>query len=477
MDPQIFHEIDENLTSGDVDQLKFLCLDFIPKRRLESVTDAKDLILRLDEQGLLEDELLFPELLITIGRIDLLEILKKSKEEVKRNLLRCDNSRKGVSAYRKMLLKISEDMTEENFRAAKFLLDLPRAKLGRSTSFLDTLIEMEKQQRLGPDNLDELYRILEKCDKQLAVMIERFRNQSHRDQEQVGGRLPLEEVFLNNPVSETMERERRRNSSAGTITTDAETPLNPNEYYILTQRPLGYCLIINNYNFLKSTNLLKRTGTDMDKDRLAKLFSRMHFQIEVRSDLEAWAIKDEIKQFANKNHASMGAFVCCILSHGEKGTVLGTDGKPVEIREVTLPFAGCRTLASKPKLFFIQACQGDENQAGVWTSDGREDAPEEDEKYEEDAGIIVLRKIPIEADFLIGMATVEHYLSYRHTKEGSIFIQELCKKMEELCPKKEDMLSILTKVNFEVSKRILKGYKQMPEPRYTLTKKLVLPID
>lgn len=201
MDPQIFHEIDENLTSGDVDQLKFLCLDFIPKRRLESVTDAKDLILRLDEQGLLEDELLFPELLITIGRIDLLEILKKSKEEVERNLLQCDNSRKGVSAYRKMLLKISEDMTEENFRAAKFLLDLPRAKLGRSTSFLDTLIEMEKQQRLGPDNLDELYRILEKCDKQLANMIERFRNQSHRDQEQ-GGRLPLEEVFLNNPVSE-----------------------------------------------------------------------------------------------------------------------------------------------------------------------------------------------------------------------------------------------------------------------------------
>lgn len=43
--------------------------------------------------------------------------------------------------------------------------------------------------------------------------------------------------------------------------------------------------------------------------------------------------------------------------------------------------------------------------------------------------------------------------------------------------RKEDILSILTKVNFEVSKKILKGHKQMPEPRYTLTKKLVLPID
>lgn len=471
---QIFHEIDENLTSGDVEQLKFLCLDFIPKRRLESVIDAKDLILRLDEQGLLDDELLFPELLITIGRIDLLEILKKSKEEVERNLLQCDDSRKGVSAYRKMLLKISEDMTEENFRSVKFLLDFPRARLGQSASFLDALVEMEKQQRLGADNLDELYRILEKCDKQLANMIERFRNQSHRDQEQ-GRRLPLEEVFINNPVSETMERERRRTSSDGTISIDAEPSFNPDEYYILTQRPLGYCLIINNCNFMESTKLQKRTGTDMDKDRLSRLFSRMHFKIEVRNDLEASAIKDEIKTFAKKNHAQMGAFVCCILSHGEKGTVLGTDGKPVEIREVTLPFAGCKTLANKPKLFFIQACQGDEAQIGVWTADGHEE--EKEEEYEEDAGIMVFRKIPVEADFLIGMATVEHYRAYRHTKQGSIFIQELCQKMEELCPRKEDILSILTKVNFEVSKKILKGHKQMPEPRYTLTKKLVLPID
>lgn len=42
---------------------------------------------------------------------------------------------------------------------------------------------MEKHQRLGEDNLGELYGILEKCDKQLACRIEEFQNMD-RDPEQ-----------------------------------------------------------------------------------------------------------------------------------------------------------------------------------------------------------------------------------------------------------------------------------------------------
>ncbi|XP_056122906.1 caspase-8-like [Rhinichthys klamathensis goyatoka] len=243
----------------------------------------------------------------------------------------------------------------------------------------------------------------------------------------------------------------------------------------MTQRPLGYCLIINNYNFEKKSKFSNREGTWKDKDDLFSLFHRMHFKVEVRDDLEASDIRDAIKEFANKDHAQMGAFVCCVLSHGEKGTVLGVDGKPVEIRELTQPFAECRTLASKPKLFFIQACQGKVAQDGVWTADGQVNNTEEG-TFEEDAYNPALRMVPIEADFLIGMATVEYYQSFRHTRKGSIYIQELCRQLE-ICRGNDDILSILTKVNREVSTRVLKGYKQMPEPRYTLTKKLVLPMD
>ncbi len=140
----------------------------------------------------------------------------------------------------------------------------------------------------------------------------------------------------------------------------------------------------------------------------------------------------------------MGAFVCCVLSHGEKGTVLGVDGKEVEIRELTVPIAECHTLASKPKLFFIQACQGNEGQNGVLTADAPGNATEDD-PYDEDAYNPAAHSIPIEADMLIGMATVERYQSYRHTKDGSIYIQELCNQLEKLCPRwvQEETLSCL----------------------------------
>ncbi|XP_016418886.1 caspase-8-like isoform X3 [Sinocyclocheilus rhinocerous] len=411
MDLQKFHKIDENLTSSEVAQLKFLCMDLIPKKRLETVTDAKELFLRLDEQALLDEGLLVPELLITIGRLDLLGILEMSKDNVERNLLLREASSKAVSAYRKMLFSISEDMTEENLRTVKFLVELPRAKLGTSATFLDVMIEMEKLQKLGEDNLDELYFILDKCDKQLACRIEEY-----RAREQVGGRLPLREVFGNVQVSfpdESMPRYQMETENGwrrSLLVTDSDTEPRTGEYYNMTPRPLGYCLIINNFNFKERSSLSNRTGTDKDKDDLSRVFRRMHFEVEVQDDLTA------------------------------------------------------------------SACQGNEGQDGVLTMDAPGNATEED-PYEEDAYNPAARSIPIEADMLIGMATVERYQSYRHTKDGSIYIQELCNQLEKFCPREEDILSILTKVNREVSLKMLRGCKQMPEPRYTLTKKLVLPMD
>ncbi|XP_067315362.1 caspase 8, apoptosis-related cysteine peptidase, like 1 isoform X2 [Pseudorasbora parva] len=229
------------------------------------------------------------------------------------------------------------------------------------------------------------------------------------------------------------------------------------EFYSMSNSPHGYCLIINNYNF-ETTSLRNRSGTDKDKGNLTRVFEKMLFEVEVRDDLQALDMLNVIKEFAERDHSKMDAFVCCILSHGEKGSVLGIDGKQVLIRELTQPFAECRTLASKPKVFFIQACQGNEAQQAVWMADGQESTTEKG-TFMEDAYSPALRIVPLEADFLIGMATVEHYQSFRHTKDGSIYIQELCKQLENGCPRKEDMLSILTMVNRAVSSKII----QMPE--------------
>lgn len=54
------------------------------------------------------------------------------------------------------------------------------------------------------------------------------------------------------------------------------------------------------------------------------------------------------------------SFVCIILSHGEQGTVFSADGKRITYDEIMRYFNGekCPALLEKPKMIFIQACQG-----------------------------------------------------------------------------------------------------------------------
>ncbi|XP_036425755.1 caspase-8 [Colossoma macropomum] len=491
MNPQTLHEIDEELTKSEVAALKFLCIDFVTKKRLEGVKDAKDLFLRLNELALLNDKYLLAELLHTIGRFDLLRLLGTNKIEVDSWLQNWRDSNSGVSPYRIMLYKLSEDTTDQNLRTVKFLLDkLPKSKLQACATLLDVLTEMEKVQMLGEDNLDELERILGECDKQLASRVQEFRNLQTREPHiprQNYPSPPQQEESMDisnalNPLSiiETLPEDTPSLAAVVTDAQDLPTTIDAQEeadhYYSLTRRPRGYCLIISNYSFVNARPLRDRKGTDKDEEALTRIFSKLHFLPQNKTDLSSSAMRDIIKEFAEMDHSQMDAFVCCILSHGEKGTVLGTDGKPVLIRDLTMPFASCQSLWKKPKLFFIQACQGKQLQRPVYIqADG--DEKSDDDEYEDDAQSVALHSIPVEADFLIGMATVESYKSFRHTYTGSIFIQELCKQLENGLRSKEDILSILTRVNREVSVRVLMGHKQMPEPRYTLTKKLVFTVD
>lgn len=122
-----------------------------------------------------------------------------------------------------------------------------------------------------------------------------------------------------------------------------------------------------------------------------------------------------------------------MLSHGQKGCFYGTDGVEVNLRDVTQPFTSRQapSLAGKPKLFFIQACQGDHLQTGCVPCSPRpaQEVPNAESRLEEDAGVVRSETVPDSADFLLGMATVQEYKSFRNTTKGSIYIQELCRQL------------------------------------------------
>ncbi|KAL3988099.1 5-hydroxytryptamine receptor 3 [Sarotherodon galilaeus] len=262
--------------------------------------------------------------------------------------------------------------------------------------------------------------------------------------------------------------------------------------YQINSQPVGLCMIINNENFLDGS---QRAGTDKDAQSLAEVFRWLGFRVLMCKDLTkdqmdqaltcvaSLADMSQLQKFNFKEWdgssfvdpqqvlAHGDAFICSILSHGKKGAVLGTDRNPLPIIEITRKFSGCdqSVLTGKPKVFLIQACQGSRIQLGVQLMETDDDTSPS--------------TIPKDADVLVVMATVEDHAAVRDKSDGSWFIQSLCKQLKEHCPRGEDIVSILHFVNNDVAQK--EGYlrspsgevqpaRQMPEPKFTLRKKLVL---
>ena len=74
-----------------------------------------------------------------------------------------------------------------------------------------------------------------------------------------------------------------------------------------------------------------------------------------------------MKSVATEDHGKYDCLVICVLSHGKQRTVYGTDGHTIALDDIISYYhaRSCPTLAGKPKLFFIQACQGTQKHKGI----------------------------------------------------------------------------------------------------------------
>ncbi|KAK3589763.1 hypothetical protein CHS0354_021092 [Potamilus streckersoni] len=248
--------------------------------------------------------------------------------------------------------------------------------------------------------------------------------------------------------------------------------------YKMDARPRGICLIISNKNFTvtaedaDSKEMPARQGTEKDTEYLNQIFTKLNFIVQIKEDLKDFEMARALVDIAqNTDHTRYDCFVCCILSHGALGHVFGSNGKLIPIRDLTscVQANRCHTLAGKPKLFFIQACQGREKQEGT---EIEADGPSVPEDLQMDSGGDM---IPNEADFLLGYATVPGYVSFRSRTSGSWYIRKLVQMLDRYHDK-IDLMSIMVKVNEEVSKadaNVENGrYKQTPAPFVTLRKRL-----
>lgn len=265
--------------------------------------------------------------------------------------------------------------------------------------------------------------------------------------------------------------------------------------YKMTASPRGITLIINNTSFSDHAKpfLNPRFGSEIDVSQVEKLFTALNFEVRRKENLTRQQLLKELDDVAfEEDHRGSDCFVLWVMSHGCNDEVFCSDGETIALQTLHDIFSKCDTLSGKPKLFFILACRGVEEDEGMsaCTDTGISsfeklslsdfDSPHS-LRTDEKPKSIRLRE-PTHADFLHSFSTVEEYVSYRDVERGSHYVRCLVEafREREVC---DHLLDILTVVNQKVSsvevrrasvknKDGLKICKQMPEVKHTLRKKV-----
>ncbi|XP_016308295.1 caspase-7-like [Sinocyclocheilus anshuiensis] len=199
---------------------------------------------------------------------------------------------------------------------------------------------------------------------------------------------------------------------------------------------MGKCLIISNEHFCSPH--LCRKGCSVDENFLSNAFKSLGFHLQVEKNLSANEMVGALRKVSKENHTDNSCFVCVLMSHGEEGTILGSDERWMPVKTLTSLMTSdlCPSLRDKPKLFFLQACRGLEYDPGV-----------EADSVEAPGEFSGISDVP-EADFLCCYSTVEGYYSWRNPEKGSVFIHELCEMLKDC---HLEIIQILTRVNHRVA--------------------------
>ncbi|XP_072250156.1 caspase-2 isoform X5 [Leuresthes tenuis] len=378
-------------------------------------------------------------------------------------------------------------------RSWRLLLLLPKRGPNAFSSFCSALQETEQQHL---------------CDL-LTQSPERDGRETHVDRI-AGSSLPL-------PTQEEFAAKRARTHESMEFSLDADSPINtpvlpctPDFYhshcqqsYRMNSSPRGFALVISNVSFdsRAAPDLDPRKGGEVDDEVLRKVFTELDYLVSVHRNLTAQDMRTCIENFCRRpEHRTVDSCVVCLLSHGVEGAVYGTDGQLLQLDWVFQSFdnAHCPLLQNKPKMFFVQACRGDEMDCGVEQIDGpartlspgceqrdagREGQGDADSRQRADLGRPRI-KLPQRSDMICGFASLKGQrictAAMRNTKRGSWFIQELNTSLR-LLSRDTHLSDILVQVNGRIKER--EGYapgtahhrcKEMSEFTSSLCKDLYL---
>nr|AGT29868.1 caspase3c [Eriocheir sinensis] len=237
-------------------------------------------------------------------------------------------------------------------------------------------------------------------------------------------------------------------------------------YPLPTGYPHGLCVIINIKNFMKPRGmednfpLMERHGSDIDKERLTGTFKLFGFHVLHFDNPDHQQLHNYFRCLRmDARLAVVACLAVCLMTHGDENDhIYLHDRSCISITDLRkLCFS--QALLNKPRLYFIQACRGEEALRPIL--------------LQQDNCTVT----HAESDCLISAATVKGYTAVRSQTEGSWYITDLCQALQEyghIIPIK----SVLQKTRQSLKSRVgsmNSGFiTQLSEEKVTLTRDVQL---
>lgn len=129
-------------------------------------------------------------------------------------------------------------------------------------------------------------------------------------------------------------------------------------YYNFSHKKRGHALIFNHEQF-SNVQLSSRTGTNIDCENLCETLTSLHFQVSIYKDKNFSEILSVLEKISSSDHSESDCILISVLTHGACDEVWAKD-RTYKLDCLYSFFVDdmCPSLAGKPKIFVIQACQG-----------------------------------------------------------------------------------------------------------------------
>ena len=274
--------------------------------------------------------------------------------------------------------------------------------------------------------------------------------------------------------------------------------------YDMNNEKRGNALIINIKKYVNNTHT-EREWSIKDVEILTNSLTNLDFDIKICQDLTKSQIENLMQEQAIIDHQNSDCFLCVIMSHGNQERIMTSDNEEISFEQIMAPIKSCDSLVNKPKLFFIQACRG-ENDAEFASSKHNHHQMSRSSSAEStnrgggtqnmsDHGISTIpnhshqnksgaqtTKIENESDLLVYYSTLPNHLSFsKDVSEGTIFIKSLCDVLDTYAYKNLPynnlpLSQMITKINESVMSQgvqIADPVFRMKREVYFLPKKVI----